>query len=168
MAPEPVMLEGRIWRLQFQTGPAPTLELDLSLTLYDLQPSAILWKMDIPADGTLPFWIGLGCKPEEMVPAALEELEAAAMLHFRSEQFIRAIGGQVARRETASPDPGGSHKVVASTSWTTSEQGQITATAHESGTQAHANDTAGDDIRPPAPVKRVARGEKAKETARAL
>lgn len=143
VASGPVVLEGCIWKLHFETSPTPVLDLDLSLTLFALQPSTILWQADIPEVETLPFWIGLGCRPDEVVPAALADLEAAALIQFRSEQFLEAVEGRAVRKQAPSPDPGGSHKVVAATSWTTSEQGDITATAHESGIAASADAKSG-------------------------
>jgi hypothetical protein len=150
----PVVLEGRIWRMQLEERPTPILNVDISLTLSDSSTSMTLWSMDFPEDDLLPFWVGLGCPAEESVAIALGELEAAALVQFSSASFLEAVDGQEAVSEPQPTDAGGSHKVVSASSWTATDEGKITATAYESGSSSNVSESAGEDSQESAAGKR--------------
>jgi len=127
-----IVLVGRIWSFNFQTHASTLLEVDVSISLWDGPTAETLWRMDFPTEDDLPFWIGLGCKPEEMARAALREVEEAALLQFQSDPFRRAAGWPDAAGEPAPSEADTPHRIVAAPSWTGTDQGEITATAHES------------------------------------
>jgi len=131
-AVQPIVLVGRIWSFNFQTHASTLLEVDVSISLWDGPTAETVWRMDFPAEDDLPFWIGLGCKPEEMAHAALREVEEAALLQFQSNPFRRAAGWPDAAGEPAPSEADTLHRIVAAPSWTATDQGEITATAHES------------------------------------
>lgn len=132
----PAVLEGHIWSLLFETKPIPLFHVDLSLSLLDPQTSRILWQSDFPGEEDSPVWIGLGCRLEDMVSMALAELEAAALLHFRSAPFLEAVGFVDACPVPLPGHSGDSHTVMAASSWTSTDNGEVTTTAHESESAA--------------------------------
>lgn len=134
-----LVLDGHIWRFHFQTRPTTILELDLSLVVVNAQTLAVLWQLEVPDEDTLPFWVGLGCRPAEMLQAAMQEVEEAAFVEFASERFARAVSGSSKRLDPEALGPDMSHDVVAESSWTATDEGEITATAHESGRSAPAS-----------------------------
>jgi hypothetical protein len=153
-ASSPVVLEGRIWRMQLEERPTPVLNVDISVALHDSSTSMTLWRTDFPEDDSLPFWVGLGCPAEESVAIALGELEAAALVQFSSASFLEAVDGREAVSETQPADTGGSHKVVSASSWTATDEGEITATAYESGSAAKTSEGAAVASPEPAAGKR--------------
>ena len=166
VGPGPVILQGRIWHMQFQERPTPILNVDLSLALTDSLTGGTLWSLDLPEDDSLPFWVGLGCRPDEAVAIALGELQAVALAQFSSASFLEALDPYETGLEAPSPDPGGTHKVVSAASWTATDEGQITATAYESGSLVDPAEAAS-GARPAARVQQAEKAVKPRESVHA-
>jgi hypothetical protein len=130
-----VVLEGQIWSFRFETRAAPVLEVDLSLQLRGGDGAEVLWQADFPEDNTVPLWIGLGCDPRDMAGAALKEVEAAVRQQFAARKFAESVRQVVplTSEPASAPVPDDSHEVVAGSSWTGTDEGEIKATAHVSG-----------------------------------
>lgn len=122
-------LEGRIWRCQLDVRPVPLLDLDITLRLSGRQGAVGQWQMDFPEDQNLPLWMGLGCQPEQIVHAALKGVESSALEEFQSESF-RAALGRLSDHPADSTTAEAHHEIVEANSWTATDQGEITATAH--------------------------------------
>lgn len=135
----PTVLMGRIWCFNFHTHASTLLEVDISISLLDGPTLETLWQVDFPVEDDLPFWIGLGCRPEEMTRTALREVEEAALLQFQSDPFRRAAGWPEADRGPAPAEAEPVHQVVIASSWTSTDQGHITAAAHESDPASSSN-----------------------------
>ncbi len=130
-----IVLEGQVWSFQFETRAVPSLELDLSLQLRASGRAEVLWQSDFPEDSSVPFWIGLGCDPRDMARAAMQEVVDAARRQFATPEFRESAR----QRTPPAPEPESgatmedSHAVVGSSSWTGTDEGEIRATAHVSG-----------------------------------
>jgi len=127
------VLDGRIWDFRFRFTPALALEVDIELVLTDAATGEILWETDFPSESALPVWVGLGCDAEAARAEAHAEVKAAAALLFRADAFLQAVHGKPGPMPVASPCAGESHAVVAARTWTSTDQGQIHATAFECG-----------------------------------
>ena len=142
------VLEGRIWSFEFLTNATTLLDVDLTLSLYGKQTAEMLWQSEFPDADGLPFWVGLGCKPEETIRTALQAVEEAARERFSSEHFAEVVGWDAEDAEQSRVRVDATHELVSEASWTGTDAGEISATAHESAAAPGATESPGSDPKP--------------------
>ena len=127
------VLTGQLWSFALdEEAGVPILVADLHMELRDPRSSALLWSANFPGDVEVPLWVGLGCRPELAVPAALAAFRIAAGQCFASDTFRQAAGNHGVSREVVRDEPLSTHEIVGSASWTAAETGEIEFAATES------------------------------------